>query len=399
MVIHHITEKVIQDKPPFQGSEACRRLNDLVNDENSVIVAHKAQFDTEMFQRQRTRKRGILMPKRAHCFVLTFILEILMGCLISLDANADTLSGYLQHLGIPMSQYTDTAPFIWIRNEETGMTYEGAESSYDNTDGSYEIKGLSGRVGISISFHVTGSEASLPGNFRRWITLDIDELNDLSLDIEIEKIIHLIAPMDNSKFFQFAPPYPEHSPPISFRWEPVEGATQYQVHIDKYRDGNHPDGYGRIGSVANESVQGVSYIIDIDPSEQHEHYEFYIEAWGPTERVGHFMITYEGGTGWDYRFKAGPKPYQMFVDPQGNCSSLSPCYTSIGEAIDAADKDVSIKALEGSYDEELVIDDFITYRLLGGYDDAYSIQLGTSRVNAITCMKGTFEPNRIVLGK
>ena len=48
MAIHHITEKMVADKPPFQGSDEYNQLQKLVSDINNVIVAHNAQFDMKM---------------------------------------------------------------------------------------------------------------------------------------------------------------------------------------------------------------------------------------------------------------------------------------------------------------------------------------------------------------
>ena len=48
MTIHHITEKMVADKPPFQESDAFVKLQELVSDINNVIVAHNAQFDMKM---------------------------------------------------------------------------------------------------------------------------------------------------------------------------------------------------------------------------------------------------------------------------------------------------------------------------------------------------------------
>jgi len=50
MVIHHITEKMVADKPPFKESDACIKLQKLVSDINNVIVAHNAQFDMKILQ-------------------------------------------------------------------------------------------------------------------------------------------------------------------------------------------------------------------------------------------------------------------------------------------------------------------------------------------------------------
>jgi DNA polymerase III epsilon subunit-like protein len=48
MVVHHITDKIVQNKPPFMGSDECAKLQKLVSDRDNVIVAHNAQFDMLM---------------------------------------------------------------------------------------------------------------------------------------------------------------------------------------------------------------------------------------------------------------------------------------------------------------------------------------------------------------
>ncbi len=48
MVVHHITDKMVQDKPPFMGSDEYAKLQELIGDKNNVVVAHNAQFDMQM---------------------------------------------------------------------------------------------------------------------------------------------------------------------------------------------------------------------------------------------------------------------------------------------------------------------------------------------------------------
>jgi exodeoxyribonuclease X len=48
MVVHHITEKMVEDKPPFAGSDEYDQLRELISDAKNVIVAHNAQFDMRM---------------------------------------------------------------------------------------------------------------------------------------------------------------------------------------------------------------------------------------------------------------------------------------------------------------------------------------------------------------
>jgi DNA polymerase III epsilon subunit-like protein len=61
MAVHHITNEMVKDKPPFRGSAAYQKLVELVSDQNNAIVAHNAKFDIGML-----RNEGI-SPSKAIC--------------------------------------------------------------------------------------------------------------------------------------------------------------------------------------------------------------------------------------------------------------------------------------------------------------------------------------------
>ena len=52
---------MVQDKPPFQGSEAYDKLQEQISDEHNIIVAHNARYDVEMLNRER------IHPPKAVC--------------------------------------------------------------------------------------------------------------------------------------------------------------------------------------------------------------------------------------------------------------------------------------------------------------------------------------------
>lgn len=56
MSITHITNKMVEDKAPFAGSEAERTLKDLLG--NHALVAHNAKFDIAMLEAE-----GLTVPK------------------------------------------------------------------------------------------------------------------------------------------------------------------------------------------------------------------------------------------------------------------------------------------------------------------------------------------------
>ena len=52
MVVHHITEKMVADKPPFKESYEYNLLRELLKDFGNIIVAHNAKFDMQMLERE-----------------------------------------------------------------------------------------------------------------------------------------------------------------------------------------------------------------------------------------------------------------------------------------------------------------------------------------------------------
>ena len=52
MAVHHITNEMVKDRPPFRDSSDYSQLSGLVSDQNNVIVAHNAKFDIGMLQNE-----------------------------------------------------------------------------------------------------------------------------------------------------------------------------------------------------------------------------------------------------------------------------------------------------------------------------------------------------------
>ncbi len=61
MSIHHITNEMIADKPPFKDSDAYKKLQVLFATDDAVLVAHNAKFDVSMLNRES------LYPQRFIC--------------------------------------------------------------------------------------------------------------------------------------------------------------------------------------------------------------------------------------------------------------------------------------------------------------------------------------------
>lgn len=61
MATHHITNKMVAEKPMFEGSDAWVELRQLLGNENSVLVAHNAKFDVGMLVKEN------VLPKKYIC--------------------------------------------------------------------------------------------------------------------------------------------------------------------------------------------------------------------------------------------------------------------------------------------------------------------------------------------
>jgi len=59
--VHHITNKMIADKPTFKGSADQIKIKELFEDKDSVVVAHNASFDLMII------KKEDIKPKRFIC--------------------------------------------------------------------------------------------------------------------------------------------------------------------------------------------------------------------------------------------------------------------------------------------------------------------------------------------
>jgi len=70
MTIHHITNRMVQGKPSFRGSDTFTKLQNLVAGGKNVIVAHNARFDVDMLN-----KEGIYPPRVICTFKLARYLD------------------------------------------------------------------------------------------------------------------------------------------------------------------------------------------------------------------------------------------------------------------------------------------------------------------------------------
>jgi DNA polymerase III epsilon subunit-like protein len=60
MTVHHITNEMVRDKPPFRDSETWRKLQDMVVSDGAVMVAHNAGFDVDMLKKDGIEPKNVI---------------------------------------------------------------------------------------------------------------------------------------------------------------------------------------------------------------------------------------------------------------------------------------------------------------------------------------------------
>ncbi len=62
--VHHITNKMVEDKMPFQKSPEFKKIKTLFEDKNSILVAHNAKFDLAIITKEGIKPKNIICTLR-----------------------------------------------------------------------------------------------------------------------------------------------------------------------------------------------------------------------------------------------------------------------------------------------------------------------------------------------
>lgn len=62
--IHHITNKMLEDKPLFKESNDFEKIKEIFEDENNVVVAHNAIFDLTMLKKENITPKNFICTLR-----------------------------------------------------------------------------------------------------------------------------------------------------------------------------------------------------------------------------------------------------------------------------------------------------------------------------------------------
>ncbi len=62
--VHHITNKMVADKPSFTESSEYKKIKNLFEDENSIVVAHNAKFDLAIMRNENINPKNYICTLR-----------------------------------------------------------------------------------------------------------------------------------------------------------------------------------------------------------------------------------------------------------------------------------------------------------------------------------------------
>jgi DNA polymerase III epsilon subunit-like protein len=62
--VHHITNKMVENKTSFKDSATFNKIKNLFEDENSIVVAHNAKFDMEMIKKEGINPKNVICTLR-----------------------------------------------------------------------------------------------------------------------------------------------------------------------------------------------------------------------------------------------------------------------------------------------------------------------------------------------
>jgi len=179
---------------------------------------------------------------------------------------------------------------------------------------------------------------------------------------------------------------PEESENSTWQWK---GITY--TGFDSYRAGTTGDANGLFGdpkfinpSGADFHLQQSSPAIDKGSSINAPNNDF--DGNQRPQGVGYDLGAYEYVTATTF-----------YVEPSGLCGDKSPCYFTIQAAIDAAQTESVIRILQGTYDENIIIDQAYGLTLSGGWDSTFTTQSSNTTTNSLTISSGVVTVDSMVI--
>ncbi|MBI9019271.1 MAG: hypothetical protein JEZ07_18620 [Phycisphaerae bacterium] len=223
--------------------------------------------------------------------------------------NEHDLSGLMKFNYTSMHYITDATPtFSFVSG---GNTLNDVDTYYYNTTSRYAFDNLPENelVYYYATYHITGTKSTLPGNYKAYMPVNLSSLTDTEREnftIQCYEIMHMTQPWDNNNADKPTGTayYDILQPGMIFEWDAIANSDHYEFTIDKYRDSEHPSGFGYISSEISLNTPDSKHYITLPVTGEHEHYQAKIKSYDASGNLnGQYLTTYTNGHSVTYRFK------------------------------------------------------------------------------------------------
>ena len=177
------------------------------------------------------------------------VVVLLVGCKPKESAPAPALTAHLHFQGRPIEEFTSVEPVFSLNNRDTGE--KGIRPEIEYQEGRYMIQELvSGNYVLFLSINANpdnpGGYPGYPGDlFYRDSRLFIPADDGVQLSIDLQRVIHLMLPRDNSGVMEHwgerGPAMIAFAAPVEFAWDAVADGALY--HFTIYRMQSEPFKY------------------------------------------------------------------------------------------------------------------------------------------------------------
>ena len=198
-------------------------------------------------------------------------------------AGSPALALSLRYMGRPIEEFTSTEPLFSFNNKDTHE--KGMRPDVKHQKGHYVVRDIApGNYVIFVSIDANpdnpGGYPGYPGDFfyqdsRLFITAD----DETRLNIDLQKVIHLVLPQDNAgvmeKWGEKGQNIIDFTAPVEFVWDALADGMLYEFSI--YHMQSEPHRYLE-RDVVKEATQATHVSLDLAPSADNEFYSFRLRA-------------------------------------------------------------------------------------------------------------------------
>ncbi len=223
-------------------------------------------------------------------------------------AISASLESDLRYMGRPIREFTSAEPAFSLNNRDTGE--KGIRPTVEYRDGHYVIRELAaGNYVLFVSINANPDNPErypgYPGDFFHMDSrLSISPEGGVRLNVDLQKVIHLILPQDNASIMeqwgQRGQAMITFATPVEFAWDALADGALYDFSI--YRMQSEP--YKSLErDVVKQTTQETRVSLDLAPSAENEFYLFRLSATKGPFPIGGIVTHGQRGYGSDFRFR------------------------------------------------------------------------------------------------